>query len=155
VPPRRTSRSTSMPFAIMGLLVVAAAAYYGYRNGTFASATACLNSTPSNQALERRTSRGKIATRSRKRAKRQPHPTPAAIARHRPRRRGQPHSAVTGGRLPSAAPRTPSEGATQSPSDSVGALPAQSPYRRRHAAPPAPVRTQSAIVRRSAARARR
>jgi hypothetical protein len=48
LPPRRTSTA----FAIMGLLVIAAAAYYGYRNNSFAPAIAWLESTPAYQALE-------------------------------------------------------------------------------------------------------
>ena len=47
------SRTTSMLFVILGLLVIAAAAYYGYRNDSFAPAIAWLNSTPAYQAGNR------------------------------------------------------------------------------------------------------
>jgi len=47
------SRTTSTLFVFLGLLVIAAAAYYGYRNDSFAPAIAWLDSTPAYQALER------------------------------------------------------------------------------------------------------
>lgn len=47
------TRTTSMPFAILGIVVIAVAVYYGYRNDSFAPAIAWLNSTPAYKSLER------------------------------------------------------------------------------------------------------
>src|SRR6185369_3903323 len=49
LPPRRTS----LPFVIVGLLVIAVAGYYAYRSDTFAPAIAWLHATPAYQTLER------------------------------------------------------------------------------------------------------
>jgi len=147
VPPRSTSRSTAMPFAIIGLLVISAAAYYGYRNGSFTPATAWLNSTPSDQALERRASRWGAGnpdaeSQARETTGKAPDtgsdsstPTPSV----EDGRTAQAPAVAATSAAPSAAPN---EGTTQSPVSTPSVqLPAQSPI------PPPAAPPQSAPVR--------
>ena len=132
-----------MPFAIIGLLVISAAAYYGYRNGSFTPATAWLNSTPSEQAQERRASRWGAGNRD---AESQARETTAA-APNTGSDSSTPTPSVQDSRTaqaPAAAAMSaaPIEGETQSPVSTPSVqLPAQSPL------PPPAAPPQSAPVR--------